>query len=62
MRDGRLYGRGAADNKGPTIVHMEAWLVCSRTDLPLNITYVIEGEEEIGSPSMSNFLINTWSI
>ncbi len=56
-RNGRLYGRGAADNKGPTIVHMAALqsLLSKRPDLPLNITYVIEGEEEIGSPSMPAF-------
>lgn len=57
IRDGRLYGRGAADNKGPTIVHMAALsrVLAEYPDLPLNITYVIEGEEEIGSPSMSKF-------
>ena len=56
-RDGRLYGRGAADNKGPTIVHMTALsrVLDKYPDLPLNITYVIEGEEEIGSPSMPKF-------
>ncbi len=57
IRDGRLYGRGAADNKGPTIVHMAALarVLAEHPDLPLNITYVIEGEEEIGSPSMPAF-------
>ncbi|MEC8405179.1 MAG: M20/M25/M40 family metallo-hydrolase [Verrucomicrobiota bacterium] len=56
-RDDRLYGRGAADNKGPTIVHMAALsrVLATNPDLPLNITYVIEGEEEIGSPSMPKF-------
>ncbi len=57
VRDGRIFGRGTADNKGPTIVHMSALarVLESHPDLPLNITYVIEGEEEIGSPSMSKF-------
>jgi acetylornithine deacetylase/succinyl-diaminopimelate desuccinylase-like protein len=56
-RDGRLYGRGAADNKGPTIVQIAALsrVLSKNPDLPLNITYVIEGEEEIGSPSMPKF-------
>ncbi|MEM8868341.1 MAG: M20/M25/M40 family metallo-hydrolase [Verrucomicrobiota bacterium] len=56
-RDGRLYGRGTADNKGPTIVHMTALarVLEANPDLPLNLTYVIEGEEEIGSPSMPKF-------
>lgn len=56
-RDGRLFGRGTADNKGPTIVHMAALsrVLKEQPDLPLNITYVIEGEEEIGSPSMPKF-------
>ncbi|NQY32994.1 MAG: M20/M25/M40 family metallo-hydrolase [Coraliomargarita sp.] len=56
-RNGRLFGRGTADNKGPTIVHMTALarVIEAYPDLPLNITYVIEGEEEIGSPSMPKF-------
>ena len=56
-RDNRLYGRGAADNKGPTIVHMAALsrVFEANPNLPLNITYIIEGEEEIGSPSMPKF-------
>ncbi len=57
-RDGRLYGRGAADNKGPQIVHMAALARALKKNpqLPLRITYLIEGEEEIGSPSFRSFL------
>ena len=57
VRDGRLYGRGAADNKGPTIVHLAALsqVLEAHPNLPLNISYVVEGEEEIGSPSMPKF-------
>ena len=58
QRDGRLYGRGAADNKGPQIVHMCALnrALKKNPDLPIHITYLIEGEEEIGSPSFRPFL------
>lgn len=57
MRNGRIYGRGSADNKGPTIVHISALhkVLSEQPDLALNITYVIEGEEEMGSPSMPKF-------
>lgn len=57
-RNGRLYGRGAADNKGPQIVHMAALAraLKKNPNLPLRITYLIEGEEEIGSPSFRKFL------
>ena len=57
LRNGRIYGRGSADNKGPTIVHMSALqeVLSEQPDLALNITYVIEGEEEMGSPSMPKF-------
>ena len=57
VRNGRIYGRGSADNKGPTIVHISALhkVLSEQPDLALNITYVIEGEEEMGSPSMPKF-------
>lgn len=57
-RGGRLYARGAADNKGPQIVHMAALARAleKNPELPLRITYLIEGEEEIGSPSFKGFL------
>lgn len=58
IRDGRLYGRGAADNKGPMLVHIAAAarLLEKYPDLPLNLTFLIEGEEEIGSPSFPGVL------
>ena len=45
-REGRLYGRGAADNKGPQIVHMCALYraLKQNPNLPIHITYLIEGE------------------
>ena len=54
----RIYGRGTADNKGPLMVHIAAVarLLEKHPQLPLNITFVIEGEEEIGSKNFKTFL------
>lgn len=52
VRDGRLYGRGASDNKGnllAAVVGLEALLACEGR-LPVNIRFFLDGEEEIGSP------------
>ncbi len=58
VRDGRIYGRGTADNKGPQAVQLVALarLLEKEPDLPLRITWLIEGEEEMGSPSIPGFL------
>jgi acetylornithine deacetylase/succinyl-diaminopimelate desuccinylase-like protein len=58
VRDGRIYARGATDDKGPVLVPLkvaEAFLVQDGA-LPLNVRFLIEGEEEIGSPSLARFL------
>jgi len=54
----RIYGRGAADNKGPLITNIAAvgQLLEANPDLPLRLTFLIEGEEEMGSPSFAGFL------
>ncbi len=57
IREGHLYARGVADNKGNTVARLaavEAWLAV-RGELPLNILFVVEGEEEIGSPHLGPF-------
>jgi len=53
-----LFGRGASDNKGQNLAHLkavEAYLKTG-TPLPCDLTFVIEGEEEVGSKSLAGFL------
>jgi len=55
VRDGRLYGRGAADDKAGIVVHLAA-LRAHGDALPVGVTVLIEGEEETGSPALGPFL------
>lgn len=54
VRDGKVFARGAQDNKGQIFYTLAAIreLLRSRGTLPLNVKFVIEGEEEIGSPGL----------
>ncbi|MCL4787479.1 MAG: dipeptidase [Verrucomicrobia bacterium] len=57
-RGGSLFGRGASDNKGQNLAHLkavEAYLKTG-TELPCDLTFVLEGEEEVGSVSLADFL------
>ncbi len=57
-REGHLYGRGASDDKGQILAHIqsaEAWLETAGR-LPLQLKFLIEGEEEIGGPSVERYL------
>jgi cysteinylglycine-S-conjugate dipeptidase len=54
-RGGRLYGRGAADDKAGLAVHLAA-LRAHGERLPVGVTVFVEGEEEIGSPGLEPFL------
>jgi len=54
-RDGRLYGRGSADDKAGIAVHLAA-LRAHGDQLPVGVIVLIEGEEEIGSPTLDQFL------
>ena len=54
IRDNRLYARGVVDNKGNFMARLEA--IKSFEELPITIKFVVEGEEEIGSPSLKGFV------
>ena len=58
VRDGRIYGRGVSDDKGPVLIAIAAAEACLGTTgrLPVNLRFLIEGEEESGSPSLPAFL------
>lgn len=58
IRDGRLYARGVGDNKGQhfaQLMALETLLAC-RSTLPCNVKVLLEGEEEVGSPHMPEFM------
>ena len=58
VRDGEIYARGSADDKGQIFMHfkaIEAWLKEAGT-LPVNIKVFIEGEEEVGSTHLDDFV------
>jgi len=56
IRDEKIYARGADDDKGQSFMHIKAFeaLVASN-ELPVNVKFMIEGEEEIGSPSLGKW-------
>ena len=58
VRGDNLYGRGASDDKGQILAHIQAVesFLKSIGKLPLNIKFIIEGEEEIGGPSLDPFI------
>jgi acetylornithine deacetylase/succinyl-diaminopimelate desuccinylase-like protein len=58
VRDGRLYARGVSDDKGPMLIPIkvaEAFFA-ETGGLPVNVKFMLEGEEEIGSPSLDAFI------
>ncbi len=56
IRDGKIYARGADDDKGQAYMHAKAFELMVKTDtLPCNVKFMIEGEEEIGSPNLGKW-------
>ena len=57
VRDGALYARGASDDKGQVWAHIEAIRAWRQSGgVPVNLVLLIEGEEEIGSPNLADFM------
>jgi len=59
IRDGRLFGRGSVDDKGQFFLYLKAVEahIAVRGGLPVNLLFLVEGEEEVGSPHLEAFLI-----
>ncbi len=58
IKDGYLYARGSADDKGQFYMHVKAFETMINTDgLPCNVKFMIEGEEEVGSENLESFLL-----
>lgn len=56
IKDNRIWGRGADDDKGQSFMHIKAFeTMCATDSLPCNVKFMLEGEEEIGSASLYGF-------
>ncbi len=60
IREGKIWARGATDNKGQMMAHVLGVEKTLRENqgLPVNLIFLFEGEEEIGSPSLASFLLH----
>ena len=57
IKDGKIYARGACDDKGQFYMHIKALETMVNTgSLPTNLKFIIEGEEEVGSPNLATFI------
>lgn len=57
IKEGKVYARGSADDKGQFYMHIKALETLAKTNtLPTNIKFLIEGEEEVGSPNLEKFV------
>ena len=59
VKDGKIYARGACDDKGQVFMHVKAFEVMMKTNsLPCNVKFMIEGEEELGSDNLGKFIVD----
>jgi len=57
IKEGKIFARGSADDKGQFYMHVKALEILTQTNSqPVNIKFIIEGEEEIGSPHLGDFV------
>jgi acetylornithine deacetylase/succinyl-diaminopimelate desuccinylase-like protein len=57
IRNGKIYARGACDDKGQMYMHIKAFeIMIKNNTLPCNVKFMIEGEEEVGSPNLGPFI------
>ena len=58
VKNGRVYARGSSDNKGQFLAHINAFEMHRQNGepCPINVKFLIEGEEEIGSPNLDAFI------
>jgi len=59
IKDGKIYARGSCDDKGQVYMHIKAFDLMMKTKtLPCNVKFMIEGEEEVGSENLGDFVKN----
>src|SRR5574344_1124339 len=59
IKDGKIWGRGADDDKGQSFMHAKAFELMVKTNtLPCNVKFMLEGEEEIGSASLAKWIVD----
>ena len=57
IKDGKVFARGSADDKGQFYMHVKAMEIMHKTNsMETNIKFLIEGEEEVGSPNLARFV------
>jgi acetylornithine deacetylase/succinyl-diaminopimelate desuccinylase-like protein len=57
IKDGKIFARGSADDKGQFYMHIKALELMTKTNtLTTNLKFIIEGEEEVGSPNLGKFI------